>query len=217
MFFDVISIEDPIIRKCLFAIKLLAQQRISKPPHITVRGPSARPTSESERTRLSNQLISNELRFKDFGIFNNDRTVIFLSFDEGKLGQVWHKPSYPVEKFGINVHITIYDGNDREFAESLYELCKQFNKFSFTIKADTLESFGPNLDYSLAQKDALGMVFSDQVIDLHAAGKRLVNLSQEIRIAKIRSILSLLETHVSSKLGSKLSLKSTESGRIANI
>jgi hypothetical protein len=56
------------------------------------------------------------------GIFElPDRVVVYVKVQHEKLRQIWWKPDFPIEKYGFNPHITLYEGTDRERARRLCE------------------------------------------------------------------------------------------------
>lgn len=88
--------------------------------HITIRGPFSDTCDPGELERLEEKLRNSELVIANTGLFENQsRIAVYYAVACDDLRHVWHKPDYPINKFGFNPHITVYEGTDKEFATEL--------------------------------------------------------------------------------------------------
>jgi hypothetical protein len=139
---------DNEIGKCIDAIRFIASPKEKHASHVTVRGPYKRRISVK---KINSKLKGNIIRISGVGSFIsrvNNQTTVFFKCDGTHLRNVWGK-----REFGYEPHITVYDGEDFDFAEELYRLMNQFY-FDLTFYSDQLEvlstlprqtSFGPKL------------------------------------------------------------------------
>lgn len=140
MIFHVINIDDPFLNSYFYALKLISQGRPSRRPHITIRGPFEADHSNLEA--LNNQLEGNHASIGGLGEFKSQGNhVIFFKCKSEGFSKVWFKPTFPVEKYGINPHITIYDGPGSILSESILKAGKFLDSINFDIKASKLERF----------------------------------------------------------------------------
>lgn len=130
--FYVVYPSNKNLRNLLNALKLLANENQRTEAHITVRGPYEKKLSKKTIKRFSNIVgeevlsISKVDNFFDF----NQNTVFFDCEQNENLKAVWKKDSYN----DFRPHITIYDGEDRDFAEKLYNiLSSDFKPFKYRI------------------------------------------------------------------------------------
>jgi hypothetical protein len=88
--------------------------------HITVAGPFSDPKSLSPDTDFFNKIcVFGVDRFR-----SSHQNTILLKVDADDLKQIWDKPDFP-----FNPHLTIYDGDDWELADRLYEALFQLRLF----------------------------------------------------------------------------------------
>lgn len=130
--FYVLYIGDEI-GKCMDAIRFIASPKEKHASHITVRGPYKRRISVK---KINSKLKGNLIRILGVGSFFstvNKQNTVYFTCDGTKLRSVWEKKG-----FGYEPHITIYDGDDFDFAEELYRLMKRFY-FDLAFYSDQLE------------------------------------------------------------------------------
>lgn len=123
---------DNEIGKCIDAIRFIASPKEKHASHITVRGPYKRRISVK---KINSKLKGNTIRILGVGSFFSTvkkQNTVYFTCDGTKLRDVWEKKG-----FGYEPHITIYDGDDFDFAEELYRLMKQFY-FDLTFFSDQL-------------------------------------------------------------------------------
>ncbi len=120
------------LRNLLNALKFIADENQRTEAHITVRGPYVKKLSKNDVKKFSD-IISNEIlnisKVDNFFAFNQN--TVFFSCDENEsLKAIWKKITYNEFK----PHITIYDGNDRDFAIKLFKiLASDFKQFKYRI------------------------------------------------------------------------------------
>lgn len=124
--FYVVYFADVFVQSCLDLIRYLAEWSEKTPAHITVRGPYSRRLHEKVEQSLDEQMAGIDIDVLGVSAFLNQRqNTVYLRCSASELSQVWHKPNY-----SFNPHLTLYDGNDRPFADELLaglNLCaKQF-------------------------------------------------------------------------------------------
>jgi len=111
----VVYLADPFVQSCLDLIRYLAEWSEKTPAHITVRGPYARRLPEKVEHNINKQISGVNINVLGIAaFFENSQNTVYLRCSAPELSQVWYKPNYP-----FNPHLTLYDGNDRAFAEEL--------------------------------------------------------------------------------------------------
>lgn len=132
--FYVVYFDNPDIQRCLDTIRLLCNPKEKRRAHITARGPRERFTKISAITEYTERIKGKVIYIHGIGhFFNNDQNTVFLKCRSEQLRQVWNKPDY----VGYNPHITLYDGDSREFASELFNRLSKLN-LSFSCIADGL-------------------------------------------------------------------------------
>ena len=97
--------------------------------HITVAGPFNDPRRLPDETAFFTKICSMGVdRFT-----SSHQNTIFIRIDADDLRQIWNKPDFP-----YNPHLTLYDGDDWELADRLYEnLHEQRMFFCFYVSRVT--------------------------------------------------------------------------------
>ena len=130
-------------------------------PHFTVRGPYRREPPKSAIDSVATWLnTSPKIETSGFGFFQmeNDVRFVFLRLSAPGIEKVWWKPDFPVEKFGLNPHITIFKGSEKS-ADKLIEYLKrnpislQISDFRIVLK-------------SISNADFQSSIFSDVDIEV---------------------------------------------------
>ncbi len=113
--FYVVCFADQGIEDCLQAIRLLCNPKAKWRPHITVRGPYKRKYNLEAAAR---KIKGSRISIHHAGTFfaKNQHTV-FLKCVSDALRAIWKKPDFA----GYVPHLTLYDGDSREFATALFE------------------------------------------------------------------------------------------------
>ena len=99
------------------------------------------------------------IKVKDFDTFINDKnTIIFLKCYSPKLKTIWDKPSFPIDKFGYNPHITLYDGPTSQFSKDLLKLLQNYKNYSFKISNPVIENLQSKSYYKNFQDNSLKLL-----------------------------------------------------------
>lgn len=113
--FYVLYPEEPALRFALDAIRFLANPYEKERAHLTVRGPCSRHYRDQTLRRLNEKITSSDIAISGVDRFFAERQhTVFLSCDGPNLKKVWLKPDY-----GYHPHITLYDGDSRDFGAAL--------------------------------------------------------------------------------------------------
>jgi hypothetical protein len=118
--FLLLELLDPTVNAFLWTIRevLAGEKKVRTPIHITVRGPYEGDVPRSALASARDALQHDVLRIAGVGRFSNQEDqVVFFRVDSPNLRSVWWKPSFPIEQFGFAPHISVYRGNDAEFAD----------------------------------------------------------------------------------------------------
>lgn len=183
------------IKQYINAIKILSDYNQRTEAHITVRGPYRKKLSISSIDKFSNIISGERLQVtavQNFFAFGQS-TVYFECGANDNLRRIWKKITYN----DFKPHITIYDGNNRDFAIKLFNTL-QDNFQSFYFNAGELVYLEPKKNDKLGLyrlknifdfKDFSSLI--DGVIDIDD----MVTISEKTRLDYIRSISYLLYTH----------------------
>jgi hypothetical protein len=137
--------------------------RVSEMPHLTIQGPFDEKVPLKKITILKRRMKNDVLFIGNPGLFETDRGVaLFLRIASDNLARVWFKPDYPIEKYGFNPHITIYEGKDITKASKALEflkknrvelLCREFDIVQYVPKQfDMFPMDGAPVDESAISK-----------------------------------------------------------------
>ena len=131
---------DDNIRLFINAIRVIADENQRTQVHITVRGPYKKRLGIEKEEKFSSIIKGERIYIDSVGNFfkSEQNTVFFKCAENSNLKKIWMKTSYK----DYNPHITIYDGQDKNFAKEIYSILDEhFTPFSFTIeKLSWLES-----------------------------------------------------------------------------
>lgn len=121
------------LRGLINSLKILADDKQRTEAHITVRGPYKKRLSQSDVEKFS-RIVSGEnlsiLGVDNFFAFNQN-TVFFKVDENEKLRKVWKKITYN----DFKPHITIYDGDNIEYAIKLFNVLREnFSPFQYRIE-----------------------------------------------------------------------------------
>lgn len=119
-------------RLLLDAIRLFANPHAKHAAHITVRGPY--PDYVDPRT-WSAAVKGKRIDVAGVGtFFGRGQNTVFLCVDSAALREILYKPDYPAGP----PHLTIYDGDSRQFADGLRSLLEE-RRLSLTFQASGVE------------------------------------------------------------------------------
>src|SRR5690348_9290015 len=109
--FFVLYVSNKLWQSYLDTMRIVCNPLTQSPAHITVRGPyEAKPDLDQEWRKV------HDIRVAVVGLgtfFDDTQNTVFFKCESDELAEVWWKKHYR----SINPHITIYDGESREFAE----------------------------------------------------------------------------------------------------
>ena len=119
--FVFLQIAEQATDSLIVALKALATGRDHwRGASLTVRGPCEREPTPQEMSEFEQKLDSAPLLIGGVGRFSNfDEEVVYLNVSCDNLPKIWDKLDYPTEGNGMYPHITIYRGQDRQWAEQL--------------------------------------------------------------------------------------------------
>jgi len=120
--FNFVFFADPEIQSWLDAIVFFANPSEKNPAHITLRGPF---NSKKRAAKVPGSISGSDISVLGTGHFFNDtQNTVFLRCGSDYLKQYWYKPD-----FGFNPHITLYDGESRDFAKKVLDACNKHRLF----------------------------------------------------------------------------------------
>lgn len=112
--------------------------------HLTIRGPYDRSKGLKSHIERWQSLVDNSpVVVSGVGKFHNQReSIVYLKVQHPSLRRLWWKPDYPISKYGFNPHLTLYAGENRVFADAIYDLLakRQFALISHANKIATSTS-----------------------------------------------------------------------------
>jgi hypothetical protein len=132
-FFYVVHLPEGEFQTCVDAIRLVARPQLRYPAHVTVRGIYDRPMASETVAELSEKVRGKLVRVGDIGTFPPPQATAFFHCSCPEFLAVWDKPD-----FGYNPHVTIYDGDSREFAEAVAEVLERY-PIRFAFRATGLD------------------------------------------------------------------------------
>jgi hypothetical protein len=111
-YFYIISIQDNFIRAYLDLLRFIANPNEKRTSHITVRGPYKKKINLLQK---SADILGKNVTITGAGcFFSKKQNTVYLNCESDAIRKVWLKKS-----LNYNPHLTIYDGNNRSFAESI--------------------------------------------------------------------------------------------------
>ncbi|WP_141400863.1 2'-5' RNA ligase family protein [Pseudoxanthomonas wuyuanensis] len=145
--FVFIVFDDPYVVGVLdFLVEALNGRRWQQPPHLTIQGPLPERPTATAIEHIDKTLGGTQLLIANPGIFETmSGAAVYLRVENESLRRVWNKPDYPIEKYGFNPHITLYDGPDVEMAQRAHRflrsgkhrvelLCDQYSVVPYVSK-----------------------------------------------------------------------------------
>jgi 2'-5' RNA ligase len=200
-FFFVIYPGSEFIKSILDGMRVIADPSQRNFSHITVKGPYI--TAQKKRLMEDNQLIKGqEIQVLGAGNFFVDRqnTVFFKCEDNEELYKVWKSKKGRTYK-EFHPHITIYDGDDRDFACKLYQTINIFNiHFHFIAKElEIYASAHKKQMYNL--RTQVNYSFISAVTKIMISQDNIDSLSESQRILAIRRLCKTLKTISNHKSG----------------
>jgi hypothetical protein len=184
-FFQVINIDNKNAQTFIDGIRLIADPSIKHKAHVTIKGPFYNESEiKTERIRYENQVI------KIVGVDNfftfNQNTVFLRCLLKERLKNMMFKPDYGNE----NPHITLYNGNNKDFAYKLFELLKKTPiKFQVIVNAlQTIQSEEKNELFDDIFYNHLSYYLGEEI-----NYQLIVNLNDNERFTLIKKLLNIFE------------------------
>ena len=181
------------LRNLLNALKFIADENQRTEAHITVRGPYVKKLSKKDLKKFSD-IISNEIlnitMVDNFFAFNQN-TVFFNCDENENLKSIWKKITYN----DFKPHITVYDGDDKEFAIKLFKkLSSDFRPFKYRVSALTWLEPKDN--------DTLKLYYLKSISDYNNVLKNVLKISKDN--IDFKSLRSTKRLNKISKIAKKL-------------
>lgn len=119
--FLLLELTDPAVNAFLWKVRqIVSGRRSDRPVHVTLRGPYEGKPSAKALAEAKETLRLDVLRISGVGRFSNVKEeVVYFKVDSPNLRHVWWKPSYPVERYGFEPHISVYLGPDTLYADNV--------------------------------------------------------------------------------------------------
>ena len=142
------------IERCLTVLKFISNPNSYSYPHITVR------LFRNLNSRLEDakEVCVSYINVIEPGIFlandKNSSNVVYIRCESEQLENQQYKPDYPFSR----LHITIYEGDDYQYAEEIYSVLSKYD-WNFRLDFDDEKSLTESKVGSKKSKDSfLGMM-----------------------------------------------------------
>jgi hypothetical protein len=192
-FFYVVYPSNQYLRDVLNILKAFADNNQRSEAHITIRGPyNKKKLSNNDIDRWSNMINGEEIRIINTdNFFAYDQNTVFYNCGENlMLKKVWKKFTYNE----FRPHITIYNGNDRQYSYKIFELlARNFSPFSYQI--EKLTWLEPKDDSKLKLFHLLNIINHDLLKEIigKSLNKNEINeLSNTARLDYMKEIIQFL-------------------------
>lgn len=194
MHFVLLEIVDPEISGLINGIReTLMPDGFRTSVHLTIRGPyePSEKIEDDELKKWSKLLSAGPIVLDGIGAFHNsDRHILFIKVSHENLRKIWWKPDFPIEKYGFNPHITLYEGDNWILVDKVSEFLKNeklsllTNKFRLNIYTSKQEDLfdAPDVKYrvplDLINKDKVSYTFFMRL-------QKLTRAYRDVRQAKL--------------------------------
>ena len=189
--FYVVYFRNRRLQYSLDAMRFIANPLEKNYAHITVRGPY----KQRYNLRAMDKAIDGtEVTAHGVGsFFGYSQNTVFIKCHSEMLRDVWRKTDY-----GFNPHVTIYDGESREFAEILLgRLYHLTIKFRFVVgRLHPLVTRSGQ--YSMELSQAFDEALFKEITGIHVSASEVGGLSNEKRVTLIESFARRLPELASS-------------------
>ena len=138
MIFYVIYVADVEVGPALDLIKIICNPFVKTHAHVTLRGPYTRKADDARAwnkkwVEEKNQISA--ITFKGLlSFFRPGQNAVSLGCEFPEVQELWYKPDYP---HGVP-HLTLYDGESREFADDVLKVLGRFD-WNFEVSATPLK------------------------------------------------------------------------------
>lgn len=115
-----LEVHDQTVVELLTSLRTALNGRHSNSPiHVTVRGPYQDLPPLDKVLPLWDELKGEGLFLNEIGFFENGhKGIVHIKARSKAIRRLWWKPDYPIERFGFNPHVTLFEG-DIEFAKKV--------------------------------------------------------------------------------------------------
>ncbi|MCF7220762.1 2'-5' RNA ligase family protein [Marilutibacter chinensis] len=162
--FIFIVFDDPHVVGVLdFLAEALNGRRWRTPPHLTIQGPFSEKPTAGDIQSIKDRLNDDALLIANPGIFKTRLgSAVYLRVESPNLKKVWNKPDFPIEKYGFNPHLTLYDGPNIKRVISAHNflkknrielICRNYSVIPYVSKQmDLFPAKGADGDTNAVQK-----------------------------------------------------------------
>lgn len=180
--FYVVYVRDELLQHILDAIRYLADPSEKTRAHVTIRGPYKQRLSFGERTKAMDKSDFTVTGVDSF--FGPDQNTVFFTLLAPNLEKLWNKPDYPDSR----PHLTIYDGDSREFAQRLSSRLRDLRP-TFRFKPTSLKPLCTNKGQnSFELRAAYDETLVNRLTGRCVAADDVPDLSAEQRVRLIESL-----------------------------
>lgn len=148
-YFIFLEFTDPKVRDFLNTLrKSLTGDVTSKPVHITVRGPYETPPERETLEQLGETLQGYGVVIGGAGTFKtNTGFAVYLRVQSPLFSEIWWKPDFDIQEFGINPHITMLETSSQHVA----------TKVENFLRSERIEIFTPNFTLTVYTSKQLNL------------------------------------------------------------
>jgi hypothetical protein len=159
--FVFLEFTNPKVRKFLTELRTTLEGfDRGSPAHITIRGPYEESPDRDVLEELDERLRGHGVIIGGAGTFENKKSfTVYLKVQSPIFDELWWKPEYPSQEFGIKPHVTIFETKLSRVAKSVETFLRSERIEIFTLglqlavyTAKQLNLFESNLDTSLQRK-----------------------------------------------------------------
>lgn len=192
-FFYVVYPFDVKLRKVLNTLKVVANHNQRSEAHITIRGPYNKKRLSSNDVDRWSKVISNEIikvTTTDNFFAYNQNTVFFKCGENLTLRKIWKKFTYNE----FRPHITIYDGEDTNYAYKIYDTVSEYF-IPFVYEIDELSWLEPKDENRLELYKLINTIdidFTKEILKEELIREDLNQLSKKKRLEYLKLICQYL-------------------------
>jgi len=118
-----VKIEDIRLSSILNFVKYLCAPNSKTEIHLSLQGPFKSPHDPGRIQKLNDIIRNASIKVDGFGnFFPYNQNTVYLRCNSNAIKKVWKKDGY-----SYMPHLTLYDGNDSDFANELYESLKKLD------------------------------------------------------------------------------------------
>jgi hypothetical protein len=181
-YFLFLKLVDPEICSVLWDLRdiFFNEKKKRSSIHVTVRGPNKEPFKGAVIDKLYEKIADDAILIHSVDRFQNGKQhVVYLKVQGENLHKIWRKPDYPRETYGINAHITLYEGSDKERADCVYDFLKQEHLELACYKFELVPYQSKQSDMLSQDLDLVGSGF----MNLVDRGKVSINVLERAKLA----------------------------------